>query len=229
MMTQNRPNDALEEFHKEEEISPNDPQSFQLAAAVAGFNGNNDEAATELSKLLSLDPRNAGAATTLGGLLSEQGKYPEAVEVLEAAVKATPDSPGLQFQLGTAHLKDGHSVQAVSHLQKAAEQNDSDSMMLNNVAYTLAEDKTNLELARQYAEKALKAVEDRSIHYLGASQTGAGVTYQFSLVWDSVGWAYFRGGDTNRSEGFVRSAWLLGQDAVVGEHLGEIYEKQGKE
>jgi tetratricopeptide (TPR) repeat protein len=229
MMTQNRPNDALEELHKEEEISPNDPQSFQLAAAVAGFNGNNDEAATELSKLLSLDPRNAGAATTLGGLLSEPGKYPEAVEVLEAAVKATPDSPGLQFQLGTAHLKDGHSVQAVSHLQKAAEQNDSDSMMLKNVAYTLAEDKTNLELARQYAEKAFKAVADRSIHYLGASETGAGVTYQLSLVWDSVGWAYFQGGDTNRSEGFVRSAWLLGQDAVVGEHLGEIYEKQGKE
>lgn len=26
----------------------------------------------------------------------------------------------------------------------------------------------------------------------------------------------------------MRSAWLLGQDAVVGEHLGEIYEKQGK-
>jgi tetratricopeptide (TPR) repeat protein/transglutaminase-like putative cysteine protease len=228
MMTQNRPNDALAEFHKEQEISPNDPQSFQLAAAAAGFTGNNDEAAAELRKLLSVDPRDAGAATTLGGLLSEQGKYPEAVEVLEAAVKATPDSPGLQFQLGTAHLQAGHSVQAVSHLQKAAEQNDSDPMMLNNVAYTLAEHDTDLNLARQYAEKALEEIEDRSIHYLGASETAAGVAYQLSLIWDTVGWAYFQSGDTNRSEGFVRSAWLLGQDAVVGEHLGEIYEKQGK-
>jgi len=171
IMTLNRPNEALAEFHKEQEISPNDPQSFQLAAAAAGFTGNNDEAAAELPKL-SVDPRNAGAATTLGGVLSEQGKYPEAVEVLEAAVKATPDSPGLQFQLGTAHLQAGHSVQAVSHLQKAAEQNDSDPLMLNNVAYTLAEHDTDLNLARQYAEKALKEIEDRSIHYLRASETG---------------------------------------------------------
>src|SRR4029077_3511332 len=110
LMRQNSPTDAVAEFHKEQEISPNDPQSFQLAAAAAGFTGNNFEAAAELRKLLSVDPRDAGAATTLGGLLSEQGKYPEAVEVLEAAVKATPDSPGLQFQLGTAHLQAGHSV-----------------------------------------------------------------------------------------------------------------------
>lgn len=98
----------------------------------------------------------------------------------------------------------------------------------NNVAYALAEHDTDLNLARQYAEKALKEIEDRSIHYLGASETGAGITYQLSLVWDTVGWAYFQSGDTNRSESFVRAAWLLGQHAVVGEHLGEIYEKQGK-
>jgi len=48
------------------------------------------------------------------------------------------------------------------------------------------------------------------------------------MVWDTVGWVYFQNGDTNRAESFVRSAWLLGQYPLVGEHLGEIYEKEGK-
>lgn len=228
LMTQNRADDALQEFHKEEEIYPNDPQSFQLAAAAANFSGNADAAAGELRRLLKMDPQNSRAAVSLGTFLSDQGKYAEAVEALEAAVKAAPDSPALHFQLGTAYLKAGHSVQAIGHLRKAAEHKDSDSMMLNNVAYTLAQNGTNLNLARQYAEKALKEIEDRSLHYLGASETGAGATYQLSLVWDTAGWAYFQSGDVDRSESFVRAAWLLGQHAAVGEHLGEIYEKQGK-
>jgi hypothetical protein len=108
------------------------------------------------------------------------------------------------------------------------EQNEADPIMLNNVAYTLAENKTSLDLARQYAEKALKEAEERSIQEVDSVETGWRVTYRLSLIWDTLGWIYFQSGDANRSESFVRSAWLLGQQAVVGEHLGEIYQKEGR-
>src|SRR5262249_31878471 len=173
-------------------------------------------------------PENSTAATALGDLLSAQGKYSEAVEMLEAAVAAAPDSPNLQYQLGTACLKTGQKDKALSHLQKAVERNDADPIMLNNVAYMLAENKTSLDLARQYAEKALTEVEERSVQEVDSLERGSRLTYHLSLIWDTLGWVYFQSGDASRSESLVRSAWLLGQEAVVGEHLGEIYEKEGK-
>jgi hypothetical protein len=35
-------------------------------------------------------------------------------------------------------------------------------------------------------------------------------------------------GDLPRAESYVRASWLLSQQGIVGEHLGEIYEKLGK-
>lgn len=77
-------------------------------------------------------------------------------------------------------------------------------------------------------EKALNELDERSINDVEADDTGLRVTYQLSLVWDTLGWVYFQSGDTNRAGSFVRAAWILGQDATVGEHLAEICEKQGK-
>ena len=228
LMAQNRTGDALSEFRKEEEISPADPQSFQMAAAVANFRGNKDEAILELRKLMKIDPENSKGAAALGDLLSGQRKYSEAVEVLEKAVKTAPDSPSLQYRLGTAYLKTDQKDKAVSYLSKAAEQKDADPMILNNIAYSLAESKTSLDLARQYAEKALREVEERSVQNVDSPEKGSRTSYELSLLWDTVGWAYFQSGDTERAESFVRSAWLLGLEPVVGEHLGAIYEKEGK-
>jgi hypothetical protein len=43
-----------------------------------------------------------------------------------------------------------------------------------------------------------------------------------------LGWVYFQQGDSARAEPFVRAAWLLGEERIVAEHLGEIYEKESK-
>jgi predicted Zn-dependent protease len=228
LMAQNHTADALSEFRREEEISPADPQSYQMAAAVANFRGNKDEAILELRKLMKVDPENTTGAAALGDLLSAQGKYAEAVEVLENALKAVPDSSSLQYRLGTAYLKTDQKDKAVPYLSKAAEQPDADPMVLNNVAYALADSKTSLDLARQYAEKALTALEERSAKDVDSTDKACRDTYELSLLWDTVGWAYFQSGDTERAESFVRSAWSLGLEPLVGEHLGEIYEKQGK-
>jgi hypothetical protein len=85
-----------------------------------------------------------------------------------------------------------------------------------------------MDLARKYGETSLHDLEKRSINVAAAPDTGEQVTYQLELVWDTVGWIYFQSGEAERSLSLVRSAWLLGQHAVVGEHLAEIYEKLGK-
>ncbi|MGH9887145.1 MAG: tetratricopeptide repeat protein, partial [bacterium] len=46
--------------------------------------------------------------------------------------------------------------------------------------------------------------------------------------WDTLGWVHFAKGDLDRAEKFVTAAWRLQQHAEVGDHLGQIYEKQGR-
>jgi tetratricopeptide (TPR) repeat protein len=47
-------------------------------------------------------------------------------------------------------------------------------------------------------------------------------------IWDTAGWVYFHQGDLAKAERYIRAAWLLGQGATEADHLGQIYERQGK-
>ena len=228
---QNKLSEALTEFHKEEDITPGDPRSYKAAASLATFTGRSQDAIEEWRRWLKADPKNHEATLSLGRMLYEGGKYSEAVDLLEGAAKVSPSDAETQFALGLAYVKLGQSENAVIHIRAAAEEGGNpkhDPMMLNDIAYSLAENSTNLDLARRYAEEALKELDTRSLHDVAAVDKGIQVTYQLSLLWDTLGWVYFQSGDVNRSETFIHAAWLLGQDAIVGEHLGEIYEKQGK-
>jgi len=226
--------EGFEQFRKEEAVSPDDPRAYGVVAPYLMRAGRRDEAIEQWRKLLKIDPQNRTAASTLGELLYQEGKYAEAVDVLEAAVKNAPDSPSLLAQLGNAYLKTGQNEKAVARFHEAVEAKD-DSMMLNNVAYTLAENKLNLDLAQQYAEKAVQKL-DKQMQAAESSQgsratfheTGLHVTYELALTWDTLGWVYFQQGDVKRAESYVRPAWLLEEHDEVGEHLGEIYEKEGK-
>lgn len=216
--------DAVDEFRQEEKVSPEDARAYQAAAMYL----HGDEAIEEWRKLLKADPANRTAASRIADLLLQAERYPEAITALESAVKLAPDSASLHFQLGQAYLKTGENEKALASFQKTVEQKSDDPDTLNNVAYTMAENKMRLDLAQQYAETAVKKLEADSVKDVADADSSARVTYQLSLTWDTLGWIYFQNGDTNRSESFVRAAWLLGQHGIVGEHLGEIYEKEGK-
>jgi tetratricopeptide (TPR) repeat protein len=135
---------------------------------------------------------------------------------------------GLQFQLGDAYLKTMQNEKAVANFRQAVEQKGDDPGILNNVAYALADNNLNLDLARQYGEKAVTKLDEQAQRAGPSRDEGMRVTYELSLVWDTLGWIYFKQGDMKRAESLVRAAWLLGEESIVAEHLGEIYEKEGK-
>lgn len=219
--------DAINEFRKEEKVSPENQRSYQVVAEVLAQTGRRDEAIEEWNKLLKVDPENRIAVSALAGLFYQAERYPEAVAVLETAVKAAPGNSGLQYQLGEAYIKTKQNDKAIASFQKVMEQKSDDPDTLNNVAYTLAENKLKLDLAQQYAERAVRQLEQQT-GGKASDDTELHVTFEFSLVWDTLGWVYFQQGDVKRAEPLVRSAWLLGEDRQVAEHLGEIYEKEGR-
>lgn len=180
-----------------------------------------------LRKLVRDNPKDAAAAKKLGEFLFSQGKYSDAVEVLEGATAAMVDS-GLEYDLSQAYLGTGDQDKALARMRHAIEINDHDPIMLNNVAYVLAEDKIDLGLARDYAEKALDELDDESQGAESSDETELRLTYEYGLVWDTLGWTYFQQGNAKRAEALIRAAWLLNQESAVAEHLAEVYEKEGR-
>ncbi len=47
-------------------------------------------------------------------------------------------------------------------------------------------------------------------------------------IWDTKGWIAFKRGDLDMAEQYINAAWQASGSGTIGEHLGEIYEKQGK-
>ncbi|MGE5112823.1 MAG: DUF3857 domain-containing protein [Acidobacteriaceae bacterium] len=221
--------DAVAELQKEEEVSPEDVRSYQALSSMAVFTRQRDLAISQLRKLLKIDPKNREAVLRLSSLLSEDGKYAESAEILERALQLSSDSASLQFALGTAYLKANETAKAVPHLRSAAEMagksSPLDYLQLNNISYTLADANAELDLAKQCIEKALQQLDSLSTSDSNEEASRLTMTRNYSLLWDTAGWVYFRLGDLKRAEAYVRAAWLLGQDGIVGEHLGEIYEK----
>src|SRR5207247_5340780 len=89
---------------------------------------------------------------------------------------------------------------------------------------------TDVELAQRYAESAVAAVtaSSRTVSINRVTPRDLSQVGSLASYWDTLGWVYFANGETDRAEKFVRAAWLLSQHAEVGDHLAQIYEKQGR-
>jgi tetratricopeptide (TPR) repeat protein len=225
--------DAIAEFHKEQELSPDDPRMYQYPAMSLAAMGRRNDALAEWRRLLKVDPKNRDAALGASGLLFAEDKFSEAADILEGPVNNEPEDAGMQLALGEAYLRSGSQEKALPHLRAAVEVQEDDPVMLNEVSYELADHNSTLDLAQEYGERAVNELEDEESKVpdgLRATfhEVAMGRTYFLSLTWDTLGWVYFQQGDFKRAEPFVRASWVLGEQAIVGKHLGQIYEKEGK-
>ncbi len=225
-LTQHNGEKAVDEFQKEQEYHPENPMTYPMIARTLAHMHRDDEALAEYQKLLKIDPANRDAALAVAAGLNKQHKYSETVQVLEKAVQQSPDSPALQLHLAEAYLHNKQSDKALPIMKKAAE-GDASANALNSVAYELADNNVALDEAAAYGDKALHQAEADSV---AAADDEAGLTDTLLLgeIWDTVGWISFCKGDYTMPLPYIRAAWLLTQDPIVGNHLGQIYEKLGK-
>jgi tetratricopeptide (TPR) repeat protein len=191
--------------------------------------GNQDNAIATWQKLRAIAADDPDSALYLGALYVERKHYPEATPLLESAVRANPSNAYAQMMLGTVRLRSHNIDQGLDALHRALEI-DSSALMLNNVAYEMAETDTNFPEALGYSQQPVKDVEERSQKV--DLQTIHKADLQLPLIiasyWDTLGWICFKMGDLARAENYLNSAWRLSQDGLVGDHLGQVYEKEQK-
>jgi tetratricopeptide (TPR) repeat protein len=126
-------------------------------------------------------------------------------------------------------LRSHNTEQGMEAMHKAL-QIDSGAEMLNDVAYEMAEADTNLADALAYSQRSVKEAEDRSqkVDLDNIQDADLRLTGAICAYWDTLGWIYFKMGDLTRAESYLTSAWQLSQSGVIGDHLGQVYEKEQK-
>jgi hypothetical protein len=57
---------------------------------------------------------------------------------------------------------------------------------------------------------------------------GYGLMADLAAEWDTLGWVHFRMGNLDAAQRYTVAAWRLSPLSAIGDHLAQIYEKQGK-
>lgn len=164
-----------------------------------------------------------------GRKLLYEGKTHEAVALLEKTLEADPSNYLVQFMLGSAYLRLPDEDKAMAQFQKALEARP-EAWLRGMVAFELADTNHRLKEALDYAERDVAETEAET----GKAELDSlkpedyARTVNLSAVWDTLGWVKFRLGELDAAERYLESAWMLEQSRVIGVHLVEVLEKQGK-
>jgi tetratricopeptide (TPR) repeat protein/transglutaminase-like putative cysteine protease len=221
--------DAIAALHKQIEINPYDENAYNALGRAYWQERRYDDAATAFNKQIEINPLDKFAHAGLGQMYSEWHKYDLAAAELEKATSLTPENAELQVTLGDAYLNLGQDDKALATFDHAVELS-ATPLVWNNIAYQLSLKKSHLDRAQQYAESAVSATTAalRNVSLDRLTPQDLGLVPSLIAYWDTLGWIYFADGNLDEAQKYVAAAWGLGHHGEVGDHLGQIYEKQGK-
>jgi tetratricopeptide (TPR) repeat protein len=220
---------GVQEMKKSIAADPSRVATYKYVGPFLMAQNRKAEALEVWQGLEKISPQDPDAPRNIASILMQEFLFPQAVTELEAAVKTNPNDAGLTLQLGDAYAHTGNKEKAVPMIEKAAEM-DHGSMSLNNAAYALADNDLDLDNALRYGQGAVKQTETATsqISLDAISLQDIRLMPSLASFWDTLGWVHFWMGHFELAEQYLNAGWNLTQSAVIGDHLGQVYEKEGK-
>ena len=149
-------------------------------------------------------------AITVAEAYMQAGDNATAIELLKNVVAARPDELDLQFQLGSVYERAGDRKAAEQVFLAVLEKDENHAPTLNYLGYMWAEGAVNLEKAHEMLTRAVGQEPNNGAYV------------------DSLGWVYFRLGNLDLAEKYLRDATrLIPRDPTVHEHLGDVLAARG--
>jgi TonB family protein len=219
---------AADALKKQIEIDPGSPFAYNNLGRVYGQQHKYDLSIEQFKKQLVINPQDRYAHANLGSALYQQKKYADAAAELAKAMEITPANSGVLLVLAECDLELGNQQKAVDEFSRAAGAASSPAVW-NNAAYQLATHNVQLDRAQKWAESAVEiesaGLRDVSLGHLTLVQMDR--ARALAVYWDTLGWVHFVRGDAQGAEPYIRASWTSHPTAVVGDHLGQVYEKLG--
>jgi tetratricopeptide (TPR) repeat protein len=177
--------------------------------------GQVDAAIGEMKKLVAAHPAQAEAQIALGDFLRRQSRYAEAIPVYDAAIKLIKEPKmsdwAVFYMRGTCYERQHDWAKAEADLREALKLRPNQPEVLNYLGYGMVQRGENLDEALSLIQRAV------------AARPSDG------YIVDSLSWAYFQLGDYRKALPIAEHAsQLMPVDAVVTDHLGDVYWAVGR-
>jgi len=220
---------AIDAFEKQIAVNPFDQYAYNNLGRAHVVNRDYDKAEAAFLKQLEVNPLDKYTPANLGALYLERRSYDRAAEQFERGIALNPEDSWLQFQAGKAYLNLKQIDKATAAFDRAVTQSPNPSTW-NNIAYELSLQGIQLDRAQQYAESAVSSVTaaSRNLDISRGDAASLGVVRSLGMYWDTLGWVHVARNDMAKATPYIEMAWKLSQHAEVGDHLAQVYEKQGR-
>lgn len=110
---------AMQHAVRATQLNPNDAESHELVGTLHGFAGRTDAAIAGLELAVEADPKRVSALGKLGELYLRQQRYQDAFDVVQRAVRVSPDSGLMHVLLAASAVEVGQNDVASEALDDA--------------------------------------------------------------------------------------------------------------
>ena len=207
-----------------------------------------DRAIEASRKAVEANPKNRELKLMLAGEMADQGKADEGLALARGLLDNSENDRAVWMALGQMNIRLRRWKDADDALAKAGAltTKKEDRLFLFFVKGELAERQKHYEPAEQFFRQALELDPSNAmtLNYLGYMLADKGLRLPEALklirkavdqepmngaYLDSLGWAYFKLGQYELAEDYLRQAVERDRtDPTVHDHLGDLYEKTGR-
>jgi tetratricopeptide (TPR) repeat protein len=228
-LTQGKMDEGIEAFRTELKQHPENLRVARWFAQMMKRMRRDNEAIAAYRIVLETAPDDIEATSELGRMLVEKQDWKEAQPVLEKVIKLRPDNAQVEAWYGQSCLQNGKQAEGLAALTKAADAI-TDPAMLSSIASSLADAGKALDVAEHAAQRAVALIEEQtgSLELAGITNQQIKKMVDLAQVWDRMSWVALKAGDLTGAEKYALAAWTLSENPGAGDHLGQVYEKQGK-
>jgi tetratricopeptide (TPR) repeat protein len=149
------PDRALALMQQETQLSPESKGKEALLVATAVADGKRDVALSELQKMAAQNPTSPDVQIRIGVLQMANSKLPEALQAYERARQLAPDRKGLDQMVASLDERLGKQSEAIANYRKALAKTPDDPIVLNNLAFLLANTSGDTKEALEMVNKAI--------------------------------------------------------------------------
>lgn len=185
---------------------PDDFRAHMVAARARTLNRQPREALDHLERAVRIAPDSLAPRAMLARFYEQQRRNPEAERVWTEMAARFPRHNGVAFDLAACRERLGDLAGAEAAVRDVLRREPDNPTALNFLGYLWADHDRHLDEAVDLIVRALAQDPDNGAYL------------------DSLGWAYYRLRRFGEARvQLERAARLTGEDAVVLEHLGDVY------